>query len=95
MTVKFGGPGMRNGKPAGSIPEGAETYPDFIQRALAAINRALARPGPVLIVAHGVLYRAIKEHARLDEKFTLLNCQVVRHTPPQMADQSWQAVAIR
>jgi probable phosphoglycerate mutase len=77
------------------IPKGAETYPDFIQRALAAINRALAHPGPVLIVAHGVLYRAIKEHARLDEKFTLLNCQVVRHTPPLMADQSWQAVAIR
>jgi probable phosphoglycerate mutase len=34
-------------------PEGGETLPAFIDRSRAALAQALARPGPVLIVAHG------------------------------------------
>lgn len=29
-------------------------------RAVAAINRATAKPGPVLVVAHGALFRALR-----------------------------------
>ncbi len=76
------------------LPEGAETYDGFIQRALGAINRALAHPGPVLIVAHGVVYRAIKQYAGLDDDFRLLNGRVVRHQPPLDADKSWRVAGI-
>ena len=76
------------------LPEGAETYDGFIQRALGAINRALAHPSPVLIVAHGVVYRAIKQYAGLDDDFRLLNCRVVRHQPPLDAGESWRVVGI-
>ncbi|SCK51301.1 probable phosphoglycerate mutase [Variovorax sp. HW608] len=34
-------------------PENGETLPEFIDRSRAAIEHALAHPGPVLIVAHG------------------------------------------
>ena len=46
---------------AGSfLPEGAETFADLRLRATAAVNRALARPAPVLVVAHGALFRALR-----------------------------------
>ena len=34
--------------------------PDLRARALAAVNRALERPGLVLVVAHGALFRALR-----------------------------------
>ncbi len=77
------------------VPEGAEMYDDFIQRALRGINQALAHPGPVLIVAHGGVYRAIKQYAGLDPHYALLNCRLVRHDPPVLAGQNWRVVAIR
>ena len=69
-------------------------YDDFIQRALRGINQALAYPGPVLIVSHGVVYRAIKQYAGLDPHYALPNCRVVRHDPPVLAGQNWRVVAI-
>lgn len=41
-------------------PEGAETFAALRQRAVAAVNRAIALPSPVLIVAHGALFRALR-----------------------------------
>lgn len=41
-------------------PEGAETFPDLRARAIAAVARALSRPAPVLVVAHGALFRALR-----------------------------------
>ena len=41
-------------------PEGAETFAALRARATAAIGRALARPDPVLVVAHGALFRAVR-----------------------------------
>lgn len=34
-------------------PEGGETLPEFVDRKRAALDLALAQPGPVLVVAHG------------------------------------------
>ncbi len=62
--------------------QGAEIHADFVARSLAAINAALTHPGPVLIVGHGGVYRAVKIHARLDMDFHLPNAVPVRHTPP-------------
>jgi probable phosphoglycerate mutase len=46
-------------------PSGAESFPLLRARAVAAINRATARPGPVLVVAHGALWRAFRQAAGL------------------------------
>lgn len=43
-----------------ATPEGAESFADLRARAVAAINRALAQPAPVLVVAHGALFRALR-----------------------------------
>lgn len=41
-------------------PEGAETFAGLRRRAVAAINRAVARPPVVLVVAHGALFRSLR-----------------------------------
>jgi probable phosphoglycerate mutase len=41
-------------------PEGGESFAAFCARAQAGIVRALARPGPVLIVAHGGVFAALR-----------------------------------
>ncbi|MBW6398513.1 histidine phosphatase family protein [Roseomonas sp. HJA6] len=41
-------------------PDGAETFQGLHDRAVAAINRATALPGPVMVVAHGALFRALR-----------------------------------
>lgn len=67
MEVAFG---TEEGQPMGDwyddwiagsfTPSGAETFQALHDRAVAAINRATARPGPVLVVAHGALFRALR-----------------------------------
>ena len=62
--------GTEEGKPMGDwyedwvagtyTPDGAETFNGLHDRAVAAINRATALPGPVLVVAHGALFRALR-----------------------------------
>ncbi len=41
-------------------PEGAEPFNVLRARAVAAVNGALTRPAPVLVVAHGALFRALR-----------------------------------
>jgi probable phosphoglycerate mutase len=41
-------------------PERGESFADVQARAVAAINGVLATPGPVLIVAHGSLFRTVR-----------------------------------
>ncbi len=62
--------GVQEGKPmsdwfaawvAGEeTPEGAESFADLRARGVAAVNRALVLQAPVLIVAHGALFRALR-----------------------------------
>jgi 2,3-bisphosphoglycerate-dependent phosphoglycerate mutase len=47
-------------------PELAESFADLRARAKAAINRALAQPAPVLVVAHGALFRALRAEMGLE-----------------------------
>ncbi len=44
----------------GFTPEGAEPFAALRARATAAVNRALALEAPVLVVAHGALFRALR-----------------------------------
>ena len=41
-------------------PEGAETFAALRTRAVAAVNRALALPPVVLVVAHGAMFRTLR-----------------------------------
>jgi probable phosphoglycerate mutase len=79
---------------AGTTPEGAETYRGFLDRALGGVNRALAaQDGPVLIVAHGGVYWAIRDHARLEQQ-SIPNCQPLFHEPPRPDRPWWQRAVI-
>jgi len=42
-------------------PDGAETFNALLVRVGAAMQRVLAQPGPVLVVAHGGVFRAIRD----------------------------------
>lgn len=67
MEVSFG---TEEGQPMGDwyddwiagdfTPDGAETFRGLLARAVVAINRATALPAPVLVVAHGALFRALR-----------------------------------
>ena len=48
------------------LPAGAETFTDLRVRAIAAVNRALAYPAPVLVVGHGALFRALRAEMGLE-----------------------------
>ena len=43
-----------------ATPEKAESFADLGARAVDAVNRALLLPAPVLVVAHGALFRALR-----------------------------------
>lgn len=47
-------------------PEGAEAFEALQARAVAAVNRALERTAPVLVVAHGALFRALRDAMGLE-----------------------------
>lgn len=42
-------------------PEGAETFAALTVRTRVAMSRVLVQPGPVLIVAHGGIFRALRD----------------------------------
>ena len=48
-----------------NTPEGAETFAALRARAVRAINRALGGESPVLVVAHGALFRALRAEMNL------------------------------
>lgn len=54
-------------------PTGAETFAALRARATAAINRALVHPAPVLVVAHGALFRALRAEMGLPPRERLPN----------------------
>jgi probable phosphoglycerate mutase len=68
--------GVKEGHPMGDwfatwvagdfTPEGAESFAALRARATAALNRALTQPAPVLIVAHGALFRATRAEMGLE-----------------------------
>lgn len=76
--------------------EGAETYEQLLARSLAAINRAISEnPGPVLVVAHGGVYWAVKRHTGLPQDFRLANCLPLRHEPPSGEGSGWTVTDMR
>ncbi len=79
---------------AGSTPSGAETFENFLQRALAGLNRALACAGPVLIVAHGGVYWAVQKYAGLGAFSAPANCMPLLHLPPATGQGAWTVARV-
>lgn len=54
-------------------PDDAESFAALRARAVAAVNRALTRPAPVLVVAHGALFRALRAEMGLEPNVRTAN----------------------
>lgn len=57
----------------GATPRGGEPFPELRARATGAINRALELTAPVLVVAHGALFRALRAEMGLVPNFRTPN----------------------
>ena len=60
--------------------EGAETFIDFMKRANIGLTKALALPGPVLIVAHLGINWSIRKFTSLDSRVEIGNCIPERYS---------------
>ncbi|HEY8613193.1 MAG TPA: histidine phosphatase family protein [Roseomonas sp.] len=68
-----------------TTPQGAEPFSNLRERAVRAINRAIANPGPVLVVAHGALWRAFRQAAGLEANIRTPNALPLWVEPPSAA----------
>ena len=92
--------GEQEGKPMGDwyddwiaghyTPAEAETFAALLARAVAAVNRATARPAPVLVVAHGALFRALRLAFGHEPNVRTPNALPIRCEPPADGGAAWQ-----
>ncbi len=72
-----------------ATPDGAEAFADLRIRAVNAVNRALAHPPLVLVVAHGALFRALRSAMGLAPDLRLPNATPMLCTPPEAGEAAW------
>jgi probable phosphoglycerate mutase len=72
-------------------PEGAETFADLTIRVQAVMARILAQPGPLLIVAHGGVFRAIRALLDAPESGFTANAQPLLCEPVGIV---WRITAV-
>jgi probable phosphoglycerate mutase len=92
--------GDQEGKPMGDwyddwiagtyTPEGAEPFAVLLARAVAAVNRCTAKPAPVLVVAHGALFRALRLAFGHEPNVRTPNALPILCEPPADAGGIWQ-----
>jgi probable phosphoglycerate mutase len=75
-------------------PAGGETFAGLRERAVRAIDRAIAQPGPVLVVAHGALWRAFRQAAGLPPNVRTPNALPLRMEPPEAGATAWTLTAL-
>jgi probable phosphoglycerate mutase len=71
-------------------PEGAESFAALRERAAGAMARVLARPGPVLVVAHGGIFRALRDLMGLPKEGLTQNAVPLFCRP---VDSGWDVAA--
>ena len=76
-----------------STPEGAESFPALRLRAVAAVDRALASPPLVLVVAHGALFRSLRSAMGLSPGVRLMNAIPMLCEPPAEPGGAWALTA--
>ena len=91
--------GVQEGQPMGDwyddwiagtyTPERAESFPALLARAVSAVNRALSRPAPVLVVAHGALFRALRLAFGLEPNVRTPTALPIRCEPPAEGGDAW------
>ncbi|MDQ2803974.1 MAG: histidine phosphatase family protein [Pseudomonadota bacterium] len=75
---------------AGEVtPKGAETFAHLRRRAVAAVNRAIALPPVVLVVAHGALFRALRSAMGLEPNVRMRNGIPFWCAPPGTDQHAW------
>ena len=93
--------GVQEGKPMAAwgfqewvdgllTPDGAESFPALTARAVAAINRCIARPPLVLVVAHGAVFRAIRGAMGHEPNVRTRNAVPVWCEPPKNGSNRWE-----
>jgi broad specificity phosphatase PhoE len=70
-------------------PEGAETFAALRARAVAAANRATAKPPAVLIVAHGALFRSLRAAMGIEPVMRTQNAVPIFCEPPRNGESAW------
>lgn len=76
---------------AGTLtPEGAESFASLRDRGVVAINRALTHPAPVLVVAHGALFRALRSAMGLEPNIRTQNALPIFCHPPERESVVWR-----
>ena len=91
--------GSLDGEPAGGwfeawqhgvTPDGAESIRQFLSRGVRAMNTALERPGPVLIVAHPAIHVAFQRAAGLEpESRAEIDTAPILHEPLRRRSAGW------
>jgi probable phosphoglycerate mutase len=76
------------------VPEGGEPFAALRERAAAAINRATARAGLVLVVGHGAFFRAVRSAAGLTADVRTQNAQPLRMEPPAAGETAWRLAPV-
>jgi probable phosphoglycerate mutase len=70
-------------------PEGAESFASLRHRAVAAANRATARPPAVLLVAHGALFRSLRSAMGIEPNMRTQNAVPIFCEPPSPGAPRW------
>ena len=71
-------------------PAGAESFATLLARAVGAVNRATARPAPVLVVAHGALFRALRLAFGHEPNVRTPNALPILCEPPSDGGAVWR-----
>ena len=79
---------------AGEKLERVETFPDFSARIGRGLIRALTLDHPVLVVAHGGVFRAIEKLVGFAGTTDVPNCCLARFEPPATTNGGWRIVIV-
>jgi broad specificity phosphatase PhoE len=71
-----------------------ETFADFSARIGRGLSRALTLDHPVLVVAHGGVFRAIEKLLGFAGTTDVPNCCLARFEPPAAPDGTWRIVIV-
>ena len=75
---------------SGVAMAGAESFPVFRDRITRGFARALALEAPVLVVAHGGVFRALESVLGHAERTDIPNATFIRVEPPAESHKAWR-----
>jgi probable phosphoglycerate mutase len=79
----------------GFTPQGAEAFAALVERGVRGVNRALALPAPVLVVAHGALFRALRLALGHAPNVRTPNAVPMLITPPADGGARWDIAPLQ